>query len=75
MHSIRVLEAPILIPPGSGDRRVYLGSPMREQSLRCGLQIGHLQRKADLAADSAAYLNLVDSLGLLFVKDFKNSLA
>jgi len=48
---------------------------MSLQPLYGGIEIGYLQGEADLAADSAAGLNLVDGAGLLFVKDLEGGLA
>ena len=75
MHPIGVLEAHILISPRGDHRRVNERSSMREQSLCGGLQVGDLQRKADLAANSVANFDLIHGLGLPFVKNLESGLS
>ena len=56
LHSVRVFEAHVSIAPGSCDRLMDEGCSVGQQPLGRGLQVGHLQREADTAADSPADL-------------------
>lgn len=71
LHPIGVLQADVVIAPGSHHRLVDEGRAVGEEFVHGGVQVGHLQGKADLSAEAFPCFERVDGLGLGFVEEFE----
>src|SRR5688572_21391831 len=60
-----------MITPRRQDGFMDQRGAMSEQTLHRGLQVWHLQRKADRPADTFSRFELVDDLGLSFVEQLE----